>query len=192
MNYEKSLQAITHTPKELKTITKMYSDHYNGLLFKMYACVKDRNIAEDLVADVFCKASQKIRLFDKNSADISTWLYSIANNHLIDYLRSIKNKKTVNVNGYTNDEGKESFDFLAPKSSNADSLINNKEIEDKIILAFENLKPNYKEVATLYFINEYSYNEIANILNIPLGSVKGMLNRAKIMLQDSLKVVKMA
>ena len=204
MNYDKSLKSVDHTANELKLISKMYNEYYTGLFNKVKNAVKNREIVEDLVAEIYCKASQKIRLYNEDNGEISTWLYKIANNHIIDYFRANanKNKNTIRIDGYLDSEGKENFEldsegkenfeFVSPTSQNADSLAINNETENNLIVAFETLKPKYQEIATMYFINEYSYDEIGNMLNIPLGSVKAMIHRARTKLQESLKVAQMA
>lgn len=191
MNYETSLQEIDHTAEELKMITKMYNENYNGIYFKVLQAIKNQEVVEDLVAEIFCKASQKIRLYNSEKGEINTWLYNIANNHIIDYIRSDankNNKNTVKVNGFVNEDGKESFDFIAPVSTNADKDILAGETQKQIVAAFHNLKPKYRRIASLYFISGYKYSKIATILNVPEGTVKGMINRARTMLQESLKV----
>lgn len=195
MNYKKTLQPVNHTVEELKLITKMYNENHKGISFKVAQSVKNQLVAEELVAEIFCKASQKIRLFDENSGAISTWLYTLANNVIIDYFRSStcnNNYNTTNVESFMNDDEKNTFDFVAPTSTLADSKVNNAEILNKVDLAISNLDLKYQKIAILYFKFEYSYNEIQSILNLPLGSVKAMLFRARTMLQTELKVAKTA
>ena len=67
--------------------------------------------------------------------------------------------------------------------------MDNVDKSEKIVKAFENLKPNYRKIAELYFIEDKQYNEIADICNIPLGTVKGMISRCREMLQSELKDV---
>lgn len=194
MNY-KSLKQVDHTVEELKVISKMFNDHYKAISFKVSKVIRNNDLADDLVSEIFCKASQKIRLYNKESGELSTWLYTIANNHIIDYLRSNANGlnlSTINVNGYVNDDGNESFDFVAPTSTNADEKINNSEILKTVDSAIEKLDVKYKRIAILYFKFEYSYDEISEILNLPLGSVKGMIFRTRQLLQENVKAIQMA
>lgn len=195
MNYEKSLNEVNHTVEELKVISKMFNDHYNAISFKVSKVIKNNDLAEDLVSEIFSKASQKIRLYNKDNGELSTWLYTIANNHIIDYLRSNANNlksNTVNISGYVDEDGNESFDFVAPTSTNADENLKNSEIMKQVNSAIENLDSKSKEIASLYFKSEYSYKEICDELNLPLGTVKAMIFRVREKLQQSLKVLQMA
>jgi RNA polymerase sigma factor (sigma-70 family) len=79
--------------------------------------------------------------------------------------------------------------FLSPKTDQADEVILNGEINTKVKSAIEKLDMKNYKVAILYFLWEYEYHEIASILSVPMGTVKGMIYRIRAILQGSLKEV---
>ena len=85
-----------------------------------------------------------------------------------------------------NDEEKSYFNFVAPEQSKADNEVLTKELHGKIAKAFRTLKPKYRKIAILYFLRDLPYVEIAEIVNVPMGTVKGMISRARQKLQAEL------
>lgn len=171
-------------------ISGIFSVYYSSIKFYIHGKIKDEMTAEDLTADTFVKVQRFITKFDSSKANFTTWLYNIANNRVIDYWRTQTAKfgKNLNVDGYTDEEGNELFQFEA--DNDVQDSIESKESVETIISAIESLKPKYKRIADLYFIQEKEYNEIAEICEIPLGSVKGMVFRCREMLQDKLSGLK--
>jgi len=120
-------------------------------------------------------------------AKLNTWLRTIANNAIIDYIRSKANKNSlvnISVNQSIDDDNKEYLQL--PDNSTNDNTAENNELLDKLGTAFDNLKPKYKQIAEMFFIQELTYKEIEAILNIPMGTVKGMINRCRTKLQKQL------
>jgi len=171
------------------SIDVIYKKYYSQVYFSIFTKVGNKaDIAEELTNDVFIKANRHLHEYDVNKAKINTWLINIAKNIVIDYYRMFndKNAQKLNVGDFCDSDGKEFFQFT--DNSNFDS-IENKELSQSIDCALSNLKPKYREVAELYFIDQKKYDEIADILDIPLGSVKGMISRARAMLQSELQAV---
>ncbi|MFA5300836.1 MAG: RNA polymerase sigma factor [Lutibacter sp.] len=152
--------------------------------------VKNSDAAQELCADVFIKVNDNLVYYMGEIAGLSTWIYSIAKNTIIDYYRVDKSSHYTNVSNFADAEtGKETFQFVASESYETESVLDCADKSEKISKAFENLKPNYKKIALLYFIEDKQYNEIAEVCNIPLGTVKGMISRCREMLQNELKDV---
>lgn len=164
-------------------ITAVYNLFYNQVKYFIHGKVKDEMTAEDLTADTFLKAQRFIDKYD-SKYQFTTWLYNIANNRVIDYWRTQNAKfgKNVNVDGYVDEEGHELFQFEA--DNNVQDSIESKESVNIILSGIQSLKPKYQRIAELYFIQEKEYNEIAEICEIPLGTVKGMVFRCREMLQS--------
>ena len=177
-------------PKKVLNFSEIYNKYYSGLLNYVKIRVKDINVAEDIVSETFVKISTKLDTFDASKGAISTWVYKVANNRIIDYWRTQNAKfgKNLNVDGYTDEDGNELFQFEA--DNDVQDSIESKESVKTIVSAIESLKPKYKRIADLYFIQEKEYNEIAEICEIPLGTVKGMVFRCREMLQDKLSGLK--
>lgn len=164
-------------------ITGVYNMFYGQVKFFINGKVKNEMVAEDLAADTFMKVQRFISQYNEKNA-FTTWLYSVANNRVIDYWRTQNAKfgKNVNVDGYVDEEGHELFQFEA--DNNVQDSIESKESVNIILSGIRSLKPKYQRIAELYFIQEKEYNEIAEICEIPLGTVKGMVFRCREMLQS--------
>lgn len=135
--------------------------------------ISNPNDAEDILQESFTKCFKRIESYNNNYS-FSTWLYTIAKNSALDFLR----KGELAVAPYYGEESpvKEGED-LAP--SPEDQLIAKQNIE-QLVTAIKELSPIYREVSELRFIHDYALEEIAKELNIPLNSVKSRVRRAKI------------
>jgi len=162
---------------------KIYSE--NSEKFFRYFLSKIRNYqdSEELVNNMFVKVSKHLANFDSSKSSVTTWLYTIANNLIIDYWRSNKNKyTTISISSYLDDEIIQ-LENINPDSNN----IENVELKKLIEQAFNKLKPNYRKFAQLFFIEQKKYEEIADILQVPIGTVKGTINRCREQLMNDLK-----
>jgi RNA polymerase sigma-70 factor (ECF subfamily) len=194
------------TPNELN-FNEIYAKYHNEVLnyikFKMNN--KHKEVAEEICNDTFLKSQKYV--YNESLSKITTWLKGIAGQLIIDYYRSetiiktsetisdegelIKVKERVNVktyiSNYVNDEGIEFFEINAKSDTSA--KIENSQLLTSVKASFDNLKPKYQEIARLRFVEEYSYNEIAEMLNIPENTVKQQILRAKEMLKTQLETV---
>tara|TARA_B110000881_G_scaffold207889_1_gene212495 strand:- start:381 stop:857 length:477 start_codon:yes stop_codon:yes gene_type:complete len=152
------------------------------MLLKMIRSEVD---VEDLTIEAFGKAFKKLEQYEPTYA-FSTWLYKIATNNCIDFIRK-KKMKTLSLDA--NQEGEENSKNYEPISytlTPEEEIIQNQ----KIILmhkVVDQLKPRYKALIELRYFKEYSYQEIATEMNLPLGTVKAQLFRAKELLYEILK-----
>ena len=167
-----------------KEFTKIYNENVNFVFFKIKVMVKNKQLAEDLTNETFIKVYQKFDTFDSTKGKITTWINNIAKNTVIDYVRVKKNTNTVSVEDMKYDDSY-AFQFVA-KNIETDKELTNNELSTKLDNSFNKLKPNYQKTAILFFKWEYSYNEIAEILDVPLGTVKGTISRCRELLQKSL------
>jgi len=150
--------------------------------------------AEDLTVEVFTKAHRLIYTndlryrFDSDRSNIKTWLRTIANCAIIDFYRTNKRRNSQCVSDIVNSEtGEEIFQFFASRKENSDFNIENLELKNRINKAFATLKPKYKRIAILYFLNDRDYKGIAEICDVPLNTVKVMIMRIREKLQVELK-----
>lgn len=182
---------IVKNEENNKTFDEIYKNNYDSVFSYVNYKIKDSEIAKDITQDVFIKLYKHLDNYDVYTAKLTTWLRKITINAIIDYIRSKANKISlisVSVNQSTDDDNKEYFQL--PDNSTNDNTIENNELLEGLSQAFENLKPKYKQIGEMYFIHELSYKEIATNLNIPMGTVKGMINRCRTKLQDNLKDVR--
>jgi RNA polymerase sigma factor (sigma-70 family) len=161
-------------------------DKYQRALFYHIAkLVKDKEQIEDLVQEAFMKAFGNLKSYNTDYA-FSTWLYRIATNHSIDYLRKRK-LQTLSI-----DEPQKTKDGELEVQLPDDSYVTDRDIIRKqrkqiIHKSIENLPEKYREVIRMRHMEEKSYQEIAEILDLPLGTVKAHIFRAREMLYKSLK-----
>lgn len=133
--------------------------------------------AEDLVQETFIKAFTNIRGFDVKRK-FSSWVYRIAHN---EFINALKKKHRAPLFFFDPD-----VLFPHPVSKeNPDHDINKKEVAATIEQGLERLKPHYREILVLYYIEELSYQEIADILRIPVSTVGVRLRRGR----DALKKI---
>lgn len=168
------------------TIETIYKKHYTQIFNLVNYKINNRIAAEEITQDVFIKANEHLQNYDVNTAKVLTWLYTIANNKVIDFYRS-KKDTALHVSDYVNEKGEETIQIT--DNQETDSIIDASETNEAINRAFEGLKPKYKEVSKLYFIDQKKYDEIAQILDISLSNVKVIINRSRAKLQESLQGV---
>ncbi len=164
-----------------KLMKKYYQLIYN-LIFRMISRKED---VEDLTQEAFIKAFNSLHNFDRQFA-FSTWLFKIATNNAIDYLR----KKKLNTFSIDREiESEESdFKFEIPDNENKPDRVIIEDERKKILdEAIESLPPKYKEVILLRHKMDKEYEEIAKELKLPLGTVKAHIFRGRELLNKYLK-----
>jgi RNA polymerase sigma-70 factor (ECF subfamily) len=142
---------------------------------------------EDIAAETWRKAAKYYNSFDGNKSKIRTWLCTIAKNLVIDFIR--KGVKPFSIESINHNKAQEKQTHAFAVNS-ADSDIIRKEVKNSIKNAFDALKPKYRVIADLFFVEQKSYDEISEICEIPLGTVKGMISRCRAMLQSDLHQTK--
>ena len=154
------------------------------IVFKMVYNPEDR---KDLAQDVFLKAFKDLSGF-RFQSKLSTWIGQITYNTCLNYLEK---KKLVLINDDENDTHEESLETIN-KTINRDlvnvteSLILKKELSEILKCEIEMLSPIYKTLITLYHNEELTYEEIAQITELPEGTVKNYLFRARKVLKERL------
>jgi RNA polymerase sigma factor (sigma-70 family) len=176
-------RAADKDPKAYEKLLKKYRKSVYYMLLKM---VNNTDDAEDLTQEAFAKAFNSLHKFDSKYA-FSTWLFRIATNNCIDFIRK-KRVQTVSIDtSYENDEGDSfSFDIKDP-DDNPDELMLRKQRKEYLGMAVEKLPAKYRKLVDLRYFQELSYEEVADELELPLGTVKAQLFRARELLAQELK-----
>ncbi len=164
-----------------KAFTRLLSRYKDAIYFMLLKMVNNRSDAEDLTIEAFGKAFKSLHQYSPSYA-FSTWLFKIASNNCIDFLRKKKGEAYVTIenNGEQNENG-ESVRLKSKDPDPEEKLIR----KQKAILlqkVVRRLKPRYRSLVELRYFGEFSYEEIAKELNLPLGTVKAQLFRAREML----------
>ncbi len=180
-DYELVLQAMEGDQKAYGELLGRYRDAIYFMLLKM---VNNPSDAEDLTIEAFGKAFKNIKQYTPNYA-FSTWLFKIATNNCIDFIRKKKlNNISIDQNAHNEDSMPLSIpsDGLDPE----ENLIS----QQKVILlrsVVAKLKPRYRKLIELRYFYEFSYEEISDELELPIGTVKAQLFRARELLYNVLK-----
>ena len=162
-------------------------DRYrDAIYFMLLKMVNNRDDADDLTIEAFGKAFKRLEQYTPSFA-FSTWLFKIATNNCIDFIRK-KKIHLLSIDKKLNDgEGGEmSIDLQSGDLDPEEILIK----QQKIKLMREvvvKLKPRYRQLVEMRYFQELSYEEIADELDIPLGTVKAQLFRAREFLFEILK-----
>ena len=161
--------------------------HYyrDSLYFLMLKMTNNPHDAEDLTIEAFGKAFKNLHLYTPEYA-FSTWLFKIATNNCIDFLRN-KGKSTQVIQGTIHQDSEDKPSRVASTALDPEEqFIRSQKIEIMHIIV-DKLKPHYKQIISMRYFQEYSYEEIATSLNLPLGTVKAQLFRAREFLYNILK-----
>lgn len=184
---------ITHlkniTTMETKAITPstLFNEYYNYLInFIAYKLNGNKELAIDVVGDTFEKIVKNFNSFDSTKSNAKTWVTNIAINCMIDTLR--KEKQTISFEALTHEGKDDKTYFFEPKStSQADSLINGNDTMIRVNKAVCKLSKLHKQLYKLFFVEQYTLSEIVETLNLPIGTVKAEIHRARAILQKELK-----
>jgi len=169
-----------------KAYAELMSRYKDSIYFMLLKMVNNRDDADDLTIEAFGKAFKNIRQYTPDYA-FSTWLFKIATNNCIDFIRK-KRKMTFSIDkGFETDEGGEmTLDIKSNQPDPEEHMMK----KQKVMMmrdVVEKLKPRYKKLVELRYFQERSYEEIAEELNLPLGTVKAQLFRAREFLYQIMK-----
>ncbi len=169
-----------------KAYAELMGRYRDAIYFMLLKMVNNPSDAEDLTIEAFGKAFKNIGQYTPNFA-FSTWLFKIATNNCIDFIRK-KRGNTISLDHSMDEE-----DYASPSSSiQSDSLDPEENMmnQQKVKLMREivgKLKPRYRKLVELRYFKEFSYEEISQELELPIGTVKAQLFRARELLFNILK-----
>lgn len=184
LDYRLVKAALDGDQKAYAQLMDRYRDSIYFMLLKM---VNNRDDADDLTIEAFGKAFNKLHQYTPNYA-FSTWLFKIASNNCIDFIRKKKKKQLLSLDKPIegNDGGEMTMDVPSGTLDPEEAYIKE---QKKILMhgVVEKLKPRYRTLVELRYFKEFSYEEIAQELDLPLGTVKAQLFRAREFLYNILK-----
>ena len=165
---------------------ELVNRYKDRLINFVYQFLGDIEQAEDVVQDTMLKLYEKKHYY-REIAKFSTWIYTIARNLANTELRKRKRRKTTNLSQMTREEREYDIPAVQP---NLDQNLQNEFIRERIQEAIKKLPEHSKSVIILRDIQELSYDDISNIVGVPLGTVKSRINRARLQLQAELQDLK--
>ncbi|MEW6356071.1 MAG: sigma-70 family RNA polymerase sigma factor [Planctomycetota bacterium] len=163
--------------------------HQDRIFNLVYRCVGDREDASDIAQEVFIRAFRAMRGFHGQAA-VSTWLHRIAVNEVINHRRKAGAKRkirTVPIDRSNPGPDGRGSDDPPDTSAEPSEIMAEKEREQLIQDAIDSLDGDYRAVVVLKDIEGYRYEEIAEIIGCPRGTVKSRLHRARLELREKLK-----
>lgn len=176
--------AVGGDDKAFAKLLQRYKRPVYHMILKMVRNVDD---AEDLTMESFSKAFRSLHRFKKDFT-FSTWLFRIATNNTIDHIRKKKLNTLSIENTYTDDDGQPvSIDVKDDGNLDPQEEVIRAQKEE-LIQVFVNMLPSkYQKLVRLRYFHELSYEEIAEELDAPLGTVKAQLHRARELMYDLVK-----
>ena len=168
-----------------KAYAELMGRYKDTIFFMLLKMVKSKDDADDLTIEAFGKAFRNLAQYTPDFA-FSTWLFKIATNNCIDFIR--RRKEAVSLDKtYETAEGNEiSFEPKSDLLNPEEKTIKKQKIE-LMQAVVEKLQPRYRILVELRYFQEKSYEEIAQELNLPIGTVKAQLFRARELLYHSLR-----
>ena len=139
--------------------------------------------ADDLTMEAFSKAFCQLSTYTPQNT-FATWLFAIASNHGIDFIRR-QHMRLVSLNSMSVTEENEAYEFPIPSADpNPEEELITRQRDQLVRSLVDRLAPRYRRIVSLRYFDELSYEEIARQLNLPLGTVKIQLRRARILLGE--------
>ena len=168
-----------------RELVRRYKRPVFSLIFRM---VRDRETSEDLAQETFIKVLNHIDRY-RPEFKFSSWLFKIANNLTIDHLRK-RQLKTISIDGSphaaTAAEVEASTFDVEARGESAPEEMQSRELGSAIERAIAKLRPEYRACILLRHVEDRSYEEIAATLDLPLGTVKTYIHRARHELREAL------
>jgi RNA polymerase sigma-70 factor (ECF subfamily) len=167
-----------------KAYAELLGRYRDAIYFMLLKMVNNPSDAEDLTIEAFGKAFKNIGQYTPNFA-FSTWLFKIATNNCIDFIRK-KRAATISLDQSNDDPDTTTVTIQSDTPDPEAHMINSQKI--KLLREVVNkLKPRYRTLVELRYFKEYSYEEISQELELPIGTVKAQLFRARELLFNILK-----
>jgi RNA polymerase sigma factor (sigma-70 family) len=171
---------------------KAYADlmhrYKDSIYFMALKMVNNKEDAMDLTVETFAKAFEKLDKYQPEFA-FSTWLFRVGTNNCIDFIRK-KKLNTTSMSGMIDDDGDERPLQIKSDTLNPEEASMKKEQSQTLKVLIDSLPARYRNLIVLRYFDELSYEEIAEQLDLPLGTVKAQLFRARYLLGNIVNVNK--
>jgi RNA polymerase sigma-70 factor (ECF subfamily) len=184
-DHELAIQASEGRERAYRELLERYERPVFSLVFRM---VRDRATAEDLAQEAFVRAFQAIDRYNP-AYKFSSWLFKVANNLTIDHLRKRK-LDTISIHGsphaHTPEAEERSRVTLEARGQTPEEYVENRELGGQIEEAIAGLRAEYRTAVLLRHVEGYGYEEIAEIMEVPLGTAKTYIHRGRAQLKEVL------
>ena len=168
------------------TLIRGYEKRVYNLAYRLSGNYDEAN---DISIDAFIRVFQAIKLF-RGEANFSTWLYRIVTNIYLDRRKRTRNKQHLSLEEYIELEENSVARQIESPDPTPDRIAETNERDDRLQQAIASLPDYQRAMIVLYHTEGRSYEEIAEIMTLPLGTVKSRLNRARLVLREKLQPIK--
>jgi RNA polymerase sigma-70 factor (ECF subfamily) len=188
---DQEVVALARAGKEsgYRELLRRYERPVFSLVYRM---VRDRSVAEDLAQETFIKVLNALDSY-RPEFKFSSWIFKIANNAAIDHLRR-RDLDTLSLDGAPDARTAEEVEATALQATDRGpgplAELESRELGSAIERAIEQLRPEYRACILLRHVEGRAYEEIAEALDLPLGTVKTYIHRARLELRESLGYLK--
>jgi RNA polymerase sigma factor (sigma-70 family) len=164
--------------QDQKAYAQLMQRYREPVYFMLLKMVNNKDDADDLTIEAFGKAFKRLHQYEPKFA-FSTWLFKIASNNCIDFIRK-RRMRTISIDqGYTSDDGDTIEISIKDAIMDPGELMQREERIRKMREIVDKLKPRYRKLVEMRYFDEMAYEEIAEQLDLPLGTVKAQLFRAR-------------
>jgi RNA polymerase sigma factor (sigma-70 family) len=168
-----------------KAYAELLSRYRDAIYFMLLKMVSNSDDADDLTIEAFGKAFKNIHQYTPNFA-FSTWLFKIATNNCIDFIRKRRGGTTISIDHAHEDPDEVPIHIHSDEPDPEESMISQQKVKMMRDIVTK-LKPRYRKLVEMRYFEELSYEEIAEQLELPIGTVKAQLFRARELLFNILK-----
>ena len=183
-DYELVIRATQR--KDQQAFAELMDKYKDSIYYMLLKMVHNNDDAEDLTLEAFGKAFSRLHQYTPNFA-FSTWLFKIATNNCIDFLRK-KKKNVMSIDNRIENEDGDDFKFeIKSEGLSPEQIAMNDQKIQLMRQYVKKLKPRYEILVEMRYFKEMSYDEISEELQLPLGTVKAQLFRAREFLFNILK-----
>jgi RNA polymerase sigma-70 factor, ECF subfamily len=180
------LQARAGRESAFRELIRRYERPVFSVIYRM---IRDREMAEDLAQETFIKVLNALDRYDPKYK-FSSWIFKIAHNATLDQLRK-KEPETLSLEGSpharTPDQVEATTLTAVDTAENPEDYTHSQQVGSEIEAAIQQLRPEYRAVIVLWHVEGRPYDEIADIMGLPLGTVKTYIHRARKELREMLQ-----
>jgi RNA polymerase sigma factor (sigma-70 family) len=185
--YDYKLVVAALQTGDQKAYAELLHRYRDSVFFTMLKICNNKDDADDLTIEAFGKAFKKLDTYSPDFA-FSTWLFKIATNNAIDFIRRKKTNYSISIDHKSDDaDYMDHASNIRASTPDPEETYVKKQKTEKVRLLVENLKPRYKTMIEMFYFEEMTHDEISTKLNMPLGTIKAQLFRARELLYNALK-----
>jgi RNA polymerase sigma-70 factor (ECF subfamily) len=178
--------------EEVKTIVgELARRHHRAVVGFIHGIVNDGTVAEDLAQEAFVRVYRHAREWEEGAAKFTTWLFTIARNLSLNEIRDRKKRPKLALDGKSENDSQDGLGASVPAAGETPlAQVARKDVAEVVRRAVMELPDGFRQVLVLCDLEQLSYEECAEALSIPIGTVRSRLSRARGHLSDRLRAAK--